>query len=503
MSTHLCITVRWVGDRFHGFIDGTEILEWPPSPYRLFQALLAGAHRYGMDTAKSDALAWIERQRIAPDVLASPQPSTGPIFDHFVPDNDDFLKHRRRGIRKFCPTLLEASPLVHYVWRIDPSDPPTLAALDDLTSTLGSLGWAIDQAYAVVTLTSVQQMDAAILGPDRLSRFLPAGTTTMTNGSLRVPKPGSIRDLERVHSMNCIASGNQAERRRKKWPKVFDRVLYTSVERPIGRPHVVFKLIDENEDAYRYPHAKLIHIAGMVRHLAIKACSERPADWVERVVRGKRDESASDEHKQFSYVPLPSIGHAHADAMIRNVMIIAPLGMERELNYLAERLDGRTLEPEDNAESADPDLPPSLSERVELQRFTPPRGKFIDKCYLGTSSVWESVTPVILDGCNRKSKSDKPEAVARATEKLIRKALLRAGIEAPCEFTWQSLPFIKNTLSAHKYDRQGRRTGYFRPTYLHGYTAVHLRIRFGHRVPGPITIGAGRHCGLGIFAAID
>jgi CRISPR-associated protein Csb2 len=289
----------------------------------------------------------------------------------------------------------------------------------------------------------------------------------------------------------------------------------------------VFKLIDENEDAYRHPHAKLIHIAGMVRHLAIKAMDadkgspppwiEDPADWVNRVVRGKRDESAGEQHKQFSYVPLPSIGHAHADAMIRNVMIVAPLGMERELNYVAEHLDGHVLEPKGNLELCETDSAPSVSGRVQLEQFSPPPKKFIASRYLGSSNVWETVTPVILDGCNRKSKSDKPESVARLTEKLICKALVRAGIEIPCEFTWQSLPFFKNTLSAHKYDTQGRRTVYFRPAYLEGYNAVHLRIRFGRRevsanpdsawmpstAPGPIMIGAGRHCGFGLLATAD
>jgi len=507
MSTHLCVTVRWISDRFHGFIDGTEVLEWPPSPFRLFQALVAGAHRYGLDEAKRDALAWIERQRIAPDVLASPQPATGIIFDHWVPDNDDLQTHRRGSIRKFWPVLLEASPLVHYVWRIDPSDQPPLADLDDLTSTLSSLGWAADHAYAVVTLASVREIDAAILGPDRLSRFLPVGKTTFTNASLRVPKPGSVRDLERIHSANCTASKNQAERRRKKWPKVFDRVLYTSTERPIRRPTAVFKLLDANEDPYRYPHAKLVHIAGMVRHAAIERMKEdvpswkidKSANWLESFVCGHRGDA--EQHQQLSYIPLPSIGHEHADAMIRNVMLIAPLGFERELDYVAERLNGEQLKPEKQIRSIGLNWSSPIPGAIFLNRITPPRRKFIDTCYLGTSNVWQTVTPVILDGHNKKSKSDKLEAIARETEKLIRKALLRAGIETPCEFNWQSLPFLKNCLSAHKYDRNGRHTGYHRPAHLKDLTAVHVRLAFRHPVPGPITIGAGRHCGFGVFAA--
>ncbi len=112
----------------------------------------------------------------------------------------------------------------------------------------------------------------------------------------------------------------------------------------------MFRLLDANGDAVCRPHAKLIHVAGMMRHTAIERMKADPPsrvenaeNWVSRVVRGKREESSPEEHRQFSYVPLPSIGHEHADAMIRNVMVVAPLGMERELEYLAARLSGEPL----------------------------------------------------------------------------------------------------------------------------------------------------------------
>jgi CRISPR-associated protein Csb2 len=241
----------------------------------------------------------------------------------------------------------------------------------------------------------------------------------------------------------------------------------------------------------------------MVRHLAIKAMTDAgaDADFVNRVIRGKRDPSAGDEHKQISYIPLPSIGHEHADGIIRNVMLVAPIGMDHELADLARRIDGQSLKPEGEFEDCKSDSSPTDSYRAELRLFTPPANKFIAERYLGTSNVWHSVTPVILDGHNKKSKTDKPEAIARETEKLICKALRRAGIETPCAFTWQATPFLKNTLSAHKYDRDGRHCGYHRPSHLKNRTAVHVRLTFECAVPGPITLGAGRHCGLGLFAA--
>jgi len=43
MSSHFCISVTFLDPAFHGRADGGEP-EWPPSPLRLFQSLVAAAH---------------------------------------------------------------------------------------------------------------------------------------------------------------------------------------------------------------------------------------------------------------------------------------------------------------------------------------------------------------------------------------------------------------------------------------------------------------------------
>ncbi|MBI2481205.1 MAG: hypothetical protein HYV60_21965 [Planctomycetia bacterium] len=64
-------------------------------------------------------------------------------------------------------------------------------------------------------------------------------------------------------------------------------------------------------------------------------------------------------------------------------------------------------------------------------------------------------------------------------------------------------------LKAHKYVRDEsakdgkRRINYIRPDHLLDQTAVHLRLTFEHEVPGPLAIGAGRHCGFGLMARIQ
>jgi CRISPR-associated protein Csb2 len=516
--THLLLTVRFLDDRYHGLLDRGGPPEWPPSPFRLFQAMVAGVARRGeLDIAVGKSLEWL--QMLEAPIIIAPKSKTGQAITRFVPNNDGdkkFDRQERLTAKPTIPTLFllepDQKPEVHYIWDISSQSDAPIDRIRDAARSLTTLGWGIDMAFADARSASQEEVES-LSGV----RWHPKADVWRDVGMLRTPtfdqetKQCSLCDLRQCHeiAMNRIEHGKPLRTIDK--PKIFERVFYSSTERPIGRPTAVFKLLDDNDDAYRYPHAKLIHIAGMMRHLAIERMVKDPppwiedsAQWVNRVVRGKRDVSSTDEHKQFSYVPLPSIGHEHADAMIRNVMIVAPLGMDRELAHLAERLNGELLEPEGEAEGYKTDSTALIPQRIELQKFIPPRGKFIDKYYLSdTAHVWQTVTPVILDGHTKKTKADKPEEIARQTQKLICKALQRARIESPCEFTWQAIPFLKNCLSAHKYDRDGRHTGYHRPAHLKDLTAVHVRLAFTDPVPGPIAIGAGRHCGLGLFAAVD
>src|SRR5437016_7766779 len=98
--THLVLTVRFLDDRYHGLLDRGGPPEWPPSPFRLFQALVAGVARQdelvvGEDvpsntklTEIGQALGWLQRHiREHPPVIIAPRSKTGQAITRFVPNN--------------------------------------------------------------------------------------------------------------------------------------------------------------------------------------------------------------------------------------------------------------------------------------------------------------------------------------------------------------------------------------------------------------------------------
>lgn len=511
MTIDLCITVRFIHPYplYHGRRDG-EQPEWPPSPMRIFQALLnaASLRVRGRKLPPTLRRALETLEPVRPQIVAPRARVSSVGYRTYVPHNQADLvssawfrgnlqasvaSHRmEKDIRPMrIETVGDELPALHYVYAlVDAALGPEelLDAIRPSVRAITHLGWGIDQVVGDAALVDSR----ALVGAERWSPSVGTGQR------LRAPRWGSLDALTQRYDqfLNRIRNGQ--------WNPVaplsaVDQVHYRRDADPVERPFVVFKLLDANDDTYTHPHAKLVHLAGMVRHLAIETMMkypprgvQQPAQWVERYIAGHRTKTEGGDdmpHAQLSYVPLPSIGHPHSDPGVRRVMIVAPTGDDEILEYIARHLDGRRL---------DPEHPGDLRGPVFLSRV---RHDSVISSYTGACRAWASFTPVILPGHDDR----KPEK----TRKLIERALAQSGVDQPCEFDWSPFSYFAKSYSAHKYVRDdrasnGRRqAGYIRPDHLIDLTTVHLQLTFEHPVPGPLVIGAGRHCGFGLMAAVN
>lgn len=212
--------------------------------------------------------------------------------------------------------------------------------------SLVALGWGIDMAFAdarLVTQAEVQKLPGV--------RWYPMPGAWRDEGMLRVPivhagqQESTLRDLKQCHEAATARIEHGKPLHTAKKPRVYEHVFYASAERPLGRPWRVFELRNTDGSRFRYPHRKLIHIAGMVRHLAKETMTKDPPhgvapNWPETYVAGHA-EADSNDHHQLSYLPLPSVGHQHADPGVRRVMIAAPVGDDVLLDHVARHLVGQ------------------------------------------------------------------------------------------------------------------------------------------------------------------
>jgi CRISPR-associated protein Csb2 len=490
---------------YHGQNDNGD-QEWPPSPLRAFQALVDAVA--SLQNADATTRPMVDRLRVlsncaSPAIVGSPA-ICAKSFRLSVPNNDldacaklwvrgrePVKPHRPQDLRtmkKVSSVLLKPLPgdgaNVWYLYKIGERNDfldSDLRLFKTVARSVTHLGWGIDMVAADAEILDDVQV-AALPG----ERWNPSPDSSGV--ALRVPTNGTLDALHERHTafLNRLSADGFTP-----VPPLtaFKTVYYRRPTDPLKRPYACFQLLTPDGNQFRSPQEKLIHIHGMVRHLAIQTMArtrpdDTPDDWVETYVRGKVGKPDR-PHRQFSYLPLPSIGHAHVDPSIRRVLIVAPVGDRQWLDFLSVRLLGQQLRP-------DPAYP-SLSGPAPI--LAPPQpSPMLQNRYLGSSDVWASVTPVILPG------HDDNNPVK--TQKLLTKCLIQAGIEVPCTFEWRSQSWFPRSCSAHKTDRGGRPQGYFRPKHLLHQPAMHVRITFAnqYRFNGPLAIGAGRHCGLGVFA---
>lgn len=490
MNPQLCITVRFLSGRYHGE-------EWPPSPARLLQALVAGANTgcRVLDRQSSHAaLRWMEH--LSPPEIIAPEADRGFSYKSYAPNNDsdarkvvDLVRQGRAlsdamrtdamiTTKHYNPLVLSEGEetAIHYLWPLPPTITPDDQAQAEqvckLARNLVALGWGIDVAIGEGKV--VLQTESLPLG----KHYVPAwgGGTEI----LKTPGEGFVDDLERAYGAfrnRTLGKAMDADTR----PRAYRPVPYRIADEPLGRLCVPFDLLDtqgEERQSFRCEDGMLI--SAWMRHAARQRFLLEGWDIarVDSYVSGHT--SKGEENNRLSYVPLPSIGHTHSDARPRRALVVLPFNDENADESLAilYRMAGDPLLALDSA------LPIAWLDKGDKARDS------VLECYLGKSVEWLSVTPVILHGHDFDRGGFRP----RKAEKLILQAFAESGyqIENIAEFSYQPAPYWRGPISA----RQARV-----PKHLEKWPRYHVRVVFSASVSGPVLVGIGRHYGLGVFAA--
>ena len=86
MNRVLLLSIRFLDDRYHGLTDNGNKAEWPPSPFRVFQALVAGnARGEKIPQSLTEALKWLES--LTPPDIVAPEAKAGRSLLTYVPNN--------------------------------------------------------------------------------------------------------------------------------------------------------------------------------------------------------------------------------------------------------------------------------------------------------------------------------------------------------------------------------------------------------------------------------
>jgi CRISPR-associated protein Csb2 len=467
MPRTLRLSVRFHDGRYHG--TGS----WPPAPARLFQALVAGAAR-GSALAAEDraALEWLER--LDPPVIVAPRPWAGQGFTAFVPNNDldavggdparigDIRVGKTIRPRLFDPTV----PLV-YLWRYEQGEDHA-RAIARLAEHLYQLGRGVDMAWADADTLEGEPdpsgLDGVVHRPSR------DGADNPTD----CPVAGSLDSLVRRFAQL---------RRRFSWQRDgrTSRVVFAQPPKPlfrvVGYDCPPWRRLFELRTEGRLASWPLAQVAALVI-AARDGAAERlgPTPEIERLLVG-RGATAADKARRVRLLPLPSVGHRHADMAIRRLMVEVPPDAGLRVDDLEWAFSGL-------------DVGGAVLVPGEDHRMPWRYGIGAD-----TATEWRTVTPAALPVARHGSRSAEARLhTERDAAAAALQALRHAGVAVPvAAVTVQREPFHTHGARAEAFALAGR----FPPERL-----WHLSLRFQEPVAGALGIGDGRYCGLGLLLPV-
>jgi len=502
MQRVLLITIRFHDGRYHGAGD------WPPSPARLFQALVAGIGQDGpLSDDTSQPLEWLEK--LDPPVIAAPHVTVGTTIPlHFVPNNDldalggfaSNLPKTRTAFKVWKPKLFDRIAGFHYAWSFEEAE-GSLAhgkRVCQYSERVYQLGRGIDQAWAVGEIIEPKHLESLLVAY-RGVVHRPTGGRQGT--VLACPQQGSLQSLkDRYETMSrrfeAQGEGRSVKLQFAQSPK--PRFMPTTYDSAPIRQVFELRSLANQADLVSWPLSRISTLFVAIRDGAVarlKAALDDQESQIERCLVGRTKDGSDVATKgtRVRILPLPSIGHPHADHAIRRVLVEVPAGSLLRFDDVFWAVSGLEL-----SDPNSPDILLTVSSDDSMLRHygvgDPPYAR------------WHTITPAVLPEAARRRRIDPTRRAVEAKRGAERaqeqqqaarevvQALRHAEIRVPADtIRVQREPFEAN----------GERVEAFAPgTRFEKERLWHVELTLTEPISGPLIIGDGRYFGLGVMAPV-
>lgn len=491
MNRTLLLSIHFYEGWYYGAGD------WPPAPARLFQALVSGA-AIGCQLADEykAALEWLEA--LEAPVIVAPIAHQGQAFKNYVPNNnldsvgnDPKRVVEIRDAKSIRPHIFDSHVPLLFAWRFDSSESAEESArvVCKIAERLYQLGRGVDMAWAYAELLDANDIESSVACNGCVAIYRPS-----KNGAgkeLLSPQKGSLASLKARFEANRSRFTIITEKKRNQIcfslpPKPrFAKIAYDA---PPRRFLFEIRAATNEESFVALPCTQSAELVVSLRDKAVDRLREtlyEKADTINRVLIG-RGATEADKSARIRIVPIPSIGHSHADRAIRRVLVEVPSNCPLRADDVEWAFSGIEC------------IDPTTGEIIWNLVYSKELG-MLNHYGIGDSGqngfqVWRTITPAALP-IIRKGRRITGTMRLKHERKLARtvmQALRHTGVTIPVDSIHvQHEPFDRNSVRAEKFVMPER----FSERGLH-----HIEIVFTQPLHGPLVIGNGRYLGLGLMA---
>jgi len=502
----LVLHVRLHDGRYHGEND------WPPSPARLFQALVAAAGLSGpLGRGEREALQWLERQ--GPPTIGAPhawRAQRGVLF--YMPNNDsdriggDPLRMAkiRTAEKIFRPHFFDPEVPFMYAWSLEevPGEEEYGRTICTMADRLYQLGRSIDMAWAWGEVLDDAALDALLAAyPGRIYRPS-AGRSTTT---LLCPRSGSLESLTRRYEafgerFRYVKEGGSVRVVFRRPPRpLFQSVAYDT---PPSRQLYELREPTAAGGFAPWPLERAYEVVVRLRDAAVerlkRAIPNQSAD-IDRALVGRKPDgtNACLPENRVRIIPLPSIGHFHADHQIRRVLVEVPAASPLRADDVHWAFSGLDIVDAETGEML------AVLTRTEDNEFLRHYGLSDGKGH----RVWRTVTPAALPENARRRRIDPArmrEEAKAGLERAKEQAKAAAAVCQALRHAWVRTQVAAVGVQREPFEANGARVEVFAGgTRFAKQRLWHVQIQFEQPVSGLLVIGDGRFLGLGVMAPLQ
>ncbi|TAM56388.1 type I-U CRISPR-associated protein Cas5/Cas6 [bacterium] len=471
------IAARFLSNRYVARrSDDLASAEWPPSPDRLYQALVNAASRLDVERGKARAwLEWLSGQP-APTIVAVPQVQERTRHRRYDPRNAETRRQVVEQGRKHVVTLIDqrqdlidlvdtplAHPLViyHYADRV-PDD--LISVADRVAANVGYLGTS--ESPVLLRLAE------PIVGTDHRT-FVPDDDGDLI---LPTPYPNRLGDLDAM-----FADAYRPDR--PVWAPSLRidarRTRYAIVENRKSRPRsgdyedlvALAFTVAPNVDSRFFPAFVAAVRAAYLRRLP---------DGVHGMLSG-HDHTAPDPSStaypgaHAAFLPLADVNMPYASSRLRGIALALPYAMGYDPRRQAiAAFDIDHIVVAGSKYELTPVIP--LDREFEATRLAR---------YSRVGRTWATLTPIRLWKMPNRNGGDVPALVAEAIQ--------QTGYPEPRWIEIGPAPYVPGALHVTAY----------RHRFEKPYWLVHARFQFSEPVRGPMLVGRGRSVGFGFCGLVN
>lgn len=529
--------------------------EWPPHPGRVFMAMAAACFETGERKSEVAALKWLES--LPPPLIYASRSNLRSPVKYYVPVNDKVTSAKsllqsapgmpRSKQERNYPTAIPNNTVMKFVWQNASNVSTHIGPLSDVCANVIRVGHS---SSLVSAWAEVGEPDGELERSSHRSLWRPVNGRSKLR--VRIAGKGEFERLkvacnaEKIEQFGDLkfaiesTKGKKHREAKQIFASRFGEPFKVSLRPPESTPPVlglwqgytsedamearvvegeyfdsqllIIRKVDRpNRDSRNLAIQDTLTLTTRLRDALMSKCENPIPEWLS----GHALDGSPSRIPHVAFLALPFVGMEFADGHLMGLALALPKSVSPEKR--GPVLGPLLFDDKGNPVEIELKLGRLGTWAVRLEERVAPPLSLQNRSWVGPSTEWASVTPVVLDRFPKAGRTHHRQPWEKEVRAIVAQSCVRAGLPKPLEIDIDTTSWHIGSARAyrkHRYPQRRKKND--KPSWLgDGFPhiparsgkpsrpQIHIYLRFNCKLLGPVLIGAGRFAGYGLCKPLE